>query len=85
MDKKVVIIGSAILAFFAGAIWVDQVPVVASLVALLEVCAGFACGFFFKKFKDDAAMENLKNEISALEEKLKKAVAPKKESSKKSK
>lgn len=85
MDKKVMIIIGAVIAFFAGAIWVSEVPVVAPLVAFLEVCAGFACGFFFKKFKDDAAMENLKNEISALEEKLKKAIAPKKESPKKSK
>ena len=49
MNKKVIIIASAVLAFFAGAIWVSEVPVVAALVAFLEVCAGFGCGFFFYK------------------------------------
>lgn len=48
-SKKMLIAFGGILAFFAGAIWMDYVPVVAPLVAFLEVCAGFACGYFFCK------------------------------------
>lgn len=53
MNKKVIIIGSAVLAFFAGAIWASEVPSVATLVAFLEVCAGFGCGFFFNKVLEE--------------------------------
>lgn len=63
MDKKVVIGVCAVIAFFLGAIWVDSCPVVAPLVAFLEVCAGFACGFFFCK-------SLAKETISSLEEDL---------------
>ena len=55
MNKKVIIIASAVLAFFAGAIWVSEVPVVATLVAFLEVCAGFGLGFFYKTVLDEEA------------------------------
>lgn len=90
MDKKVFIIVGAVIAFFAGAIWVDQVPVVASLVAFLEVAAGFSLGFFFKKectkkevtsYKDE--IESLKSAHKALLEERKIKIAAPKRSSKK--
>jgi len=85
MNKKVIFIASAVLAFFAGAIWVSEVPVVATLVAFLEVCAGFVCGFFFSQeikkelpVKDveeysslRLAVETLKNTLASREQELK--------------
>lgn len=70
MDKKVFVIASAILAFFAGAIWVSEVPIVATLVAFLEVCAGFACGFFYKKLLDEQKMAEYEAKILALRSEL---------------
>lgn len=90
MDKKVFIIVGAVLAFFAGAIWVDQVPAVASLVAFLEVAAGFGLGILFKKeytkqevasYKDE--IESLKSAHKALLEEHKIKIAAPKRSSKK--
>ena len=49
MNKKVVIVACAIIAFFLGAIWVDYVPVVAPLVAFLELAVGFGAGYLFGK------------------------------------
>ena len=72
MNKKVVIIASAVLAFFAGAIWVDCAPVVAPLVAFLEVCAGFCCGFFFHKVLTDEAITKLTAKIKSINEATKK-------------
>ena len=66
MNKKVVIIASAVLAFFAGAIWVSEVPVVATLVAFLEVCAGFGLGFFYKTVLDEETIAAKQKEIEAL-------------------
>ena len=66
MNKKVVIIASAVLAFFGGAIWVSEVPVVATLVAFLEVCAGFGCGFFYHKVLTEEAVVAYKDEIDSL-------------------
>lgn len=90
MDKKVFIIVGAVIAFFAGAIWVDQVPVVASLVAFLEVAVGFGLGLLFKKectkqevasYKDE--IESLKSAHKALLEERKIKIAAPKRSSKK--
>lgn len=66
MNKKVIIIASAVLAFFAGAIWVSEVPVVATLVAFLEVCAGFGCGFFFCKELVKEEQAKLVDEVNSL-------------------
>ncbi len=49
MSKKVVIIICALVAFFLGAIWVDYVPVVAPLVAFLELGLGLLGGYFLGK------------------------------------
>lgn len=49
MNKKVVIVICAVLAFFLGAIWMDSSPVIAPLVAFLEVLIGFATGYLFCK------------------------------------
>lgn len=70
MNKKVVIIASAVLAFFAGAIWVSEVPVVATLVAFLEVCAGFGLGFFYKSVLDEEKMAEYEAKILALKSEL---------------
>lgn len=68
MNKKVIIIISAVLAFFAGAILVSEVPVVATLVAFLEVCAGFVCGFFFAKTLANEELTKYQTEIKSLRE-----------------
>lgn len=66
MSKKAIIIFSAVLAFFLGAIWVGQVPVVAPLVAFLEMCAGFAAGFFFAKELAKGEVSSLNKELESL-------------------
>jgi hypothetical protein len=68
MSKKVIIVASAVLAFFAGAIWVSEVPVVATLVAFLEAGIGFTCGFFFNRELNKEAMAASKNEVNSLKE-----------------
>jgi len=72
MNKKVVIILSAVIAFFAGAIWVSEVPVVATLVAFLEVCAGFGCGFFYNKLLTNESAVKSADEIQSLNATIKK-------------
>ena len=77
MSRKMIIIVSAVLAFFAGAIWVSEVPVVATLVAFLEVCAGFACGYFFHEARvaeistaHEEEVMSLKNAVKSAKEEL---------------
>ena len=65
MNKKVVIVVCAILSFFAGAIWVDMAPSVASLVAFLEVAIGFGLGFLFSKYLIAEGEKNHKQIVSA--------------------
>lgn len=65
-SKKMLIAFGGILAFFAGAIWMDYVPVVAPLVAFLEVCAGFACGYFFCKGAMTSEVEKCAETIQKL-------------------
>lgn len=65
MNKKVVIVVCAILSFFAGAIWVDIVPSVVSLVAFLEVAIGFGLGFLFSKYLIAEGEKNHKQIVSA--------------------
>ena len=73
MSKKVVIIICALVAFFLGAIWIDYVPVVAPLVAFLELMIGLAAGFLvckdiandeFLKYKEE--MKSLKQAYEAV-------------------
>lgn len=49
MNKNAKFIIAAVLSFFAGAIWVSEVPVVATLVAALELGIGFALGYYYDK------------------------------------
>lgn len=49
MNKNIWFVLASVLVFFAGAIWVSEVPVVATLVAALELVAGFLLGFLYKK------------------------------------
>jgi len=66
MEKKYACILAAVLWFFGGAVWVSEAPIVAPLVAFLEVAGGFVCGFFFKKFQNQVAMEALNEEVESL-------------------
>jgi len=82
MSKKVVIILCLVLVFFLGCIWLDNVPVVGSLVAFIEAVAGFAAGYLFCKevFKpqlvsSQSAIQTLKEEILTLRETLRQAVS----------
>lgn len=79
MKTKVIIIASAIVAFFAGAIWVSQVPPVAALVAFLEVCIGFSCGYFFAKCILMDSVHVYKVEIEDLKDAQKKIAEEKKQ------
>lgn len=72
MYKKYVSIIFAVIAFFAGAIWVSEVPVVATLVAFLEVCAGFGCGLMCRKDVFDKKIALLQDECISLHEELQK-------------
>lgn len=74
MNRKVVIIASAVIAFFAGAIWVSEVPVVAPLVAFLEVCAGFGCGFFYNQLLKNEELQKLQKEVETLKSSAEKKV-----------
>lgn len=71
-SKKMLIAFGGLLAFFAGAVWIDYVPVVAPLVAFLEVCAGFACGYFFMKEAAKTNYEVYEDKIELLQEEVKK-------------
>lgn len=79
MNKKVIIIICAVLAFFAGAIWVSEVPTVATLVAFLECAAGFACGFFFNRELTNGEKESLNEELKSLKAAQKAVLEEKKE------
>lgn len=55
MDKKMLIGTVAVFAFFGGAFWVTKVPVVATLVAFLELGIGACIGYWFKKVQEEEA------------------------------
>lgn len=59
MNTKVISIACAVVAFFAGAIWLSEAnaAIVGTLVAFLEVCAGFGCGLWFKKADADVRVK----------------------------
>ena len=66
MDKKVVIIICAVLAFFLGAIWVDNCPTFATLVCFLELAIGGIGGFLFKKDVDEKHLDEYVSAINRL-------------------
>lgn len=68
MSKKVVIIICALVAFFLGAIWVDYVPVIAPLVAFLELGIGFAAGFLVCKDAANDEFIKYKEEVKSLKQ-----------------
>lgn len=78
MSTKIIIVFSAILALFAGAILISEVPSVATLVAFLEVCAGFGCGFYYSKYITNEELTTVKKENEALKNSLKAATTEKK-------
>lgn len=58
MNKKSFIIASAALAFIVGEVWVNVAPSMSPLVVALELAAGIACGYYFKKYTDNTPVEN---------------------------
>lgn len=68
MNKKVLIIGGAILTFFGGAVWVSQMPVVATLVAFLEMAAGFGFGYLFNKEVTSIVLSGYESEVNSLKD-----------------
>lgn len=64
MSKKVVIGICAVLAFFLGAIWLDNCPNMGTLVAFLELAVGVAAGFFFSK---EMAKKDTEEYVSAIQ------------------
>lgn len=71
MNKKVIFIASAVLAFFAGAIWANEVPTVAPLAAFLEMCAGFSLGVLLCRENAIEAAAKTQEEIESLKSALK--------------
>lgn len=68
MSKRIFILASACLALLAGTIWVAFMPNMGILVAILEGCAGFGCGFFYAKEMVNSEATALKNEIESLKQ-----------------
>lgn len=64
MNTKVISIACAVVAFFAGAIWLSEAnaAIVGTLVAFLEVAAGFGCGFWFKNADANLAVKTAQDE-----------------------
>jgi len=70
MNKRVVFAVGAVLAFFGTAILVSELPSVATLGCFIATAAGFACGYFFRKDKDDEQFMSYEKEVASLEEEL---------------
>lgn len=67
MKKKLsLIIAAAIVAVIAGATWAALVPSVGPFVALLEACAGYACGYFYRRELDANSIFKLSAEVEEL-------------------
>jgi len=66
MNNKIMIFASAAVTFFVGAILVSEFPVIGSLVAFLEICAGFGFGFWYAKIRANEELTTYKNEITSL-------------------
>ena len=64
MEKKAILICSAVVAFFAGAILLDQFPIIGTLVALFEVCIGGFLGYLWGKDKFEAIALNYEKQYT---------------------
>lgn len=72
MNKKVILGVLAVLAFFAGQIWLESVLTAAGatktfsafLVPAFELVAGGFIGYFFKKVQDDVIIDNYETQYS---------------------
>ena len=94
MNSRVFSIACAVVALFAGAIWLNEADsaVIGTLVAFLEVVAGFGCGFWFKNADANLAVKTAQdetlyyqNELRNLREVYKKAMTEKTEAAPKAK
>lgn len=88
MNSRVFSIVCAVVAFFAGAIWLNEADsaIIGTLVAFLEVAAGFGCGFWFKNADANLAVKTAQdetlyyqNELRNLREAYKKSMTEKAE------
>lgn len=69
MKKKLsLIIAAAIVAVIAGTTWAALVPSVGPFVALLEACAGYACGYFYRREIDSNSISKLSVELEQQKE-----------------
>lgn len=64
MNKKVILIICAVIAFFAGAILLDQFPIIGTLVALFELCVGGFLGYLWGKDKFEAMALNYEKQYT---------------------
>jgi len=64
MNKKVILIICAVIAFFAGAILLDQFPIIGTLVALSELCVGGFLGYLWGKDKFEAIALNYEKQYT---------------------
>lgn len=64
MNKKVILIICAVIAFFAGAILLDQFPIIGTLVALFELCVGGFLGYLWGKDKFEAIALNYEKQYT---------------------
>lgn len=68
MDKKVVSVVCSVLAFFAGAIVVSKIPVLASLIIFITTAVGFLCGRLFNRAKYSKLIEDYEASVKKYKE-----------------
>lgn len=69
MNKKVILVVLAVLAFFVGQIWLESVlgttkTFAAFLVPVFELVAGGFLGFFWCKHRDELIISNYETQYS---------------------
>lgn len=69
-SKRMLIAFGAMVAFFIGAVWSEQIPSAAPWAVLFCVCAGFASGFFFRRDYDKEVIEDKCIELAETANKL---------------
>ena len=72
MNSRVFSVACAVLAFFAGAIWLNEAnaAIVGTLVAFLSVAAGFGCGVWFKNADANVKIEEANHATLYYEQEL---------------
>ena len=79
MDKKIALIICAVIAFFAGQIFLDEALAAAGvtsktfaefLVPVFELVVGGVLGYFYKKFEDERLIDDYRDRCNNLTNQL---------------